>query len=100
MTAKEPEMGEMRQAFHSVVQMLRRSQGLTIDALAKKTGIDRTELAALERNPLHRPSPLTLHRLSKFFGLPDRKLAVLAGAIRDVPEGFRQHAARFAAESD
>jgi transcriptional regulator with XRE-family HTH domain len=100
MTAREPEELEIREAFHRVVQMLRRSRGLSIDDLAEKTEIDRTELVALERNPAYRPSPLTLHRLSEFFGLPDRKLAVLAGAIREVPEDLRQHAARFAAQSN
>lgn len=100
MTAREPEELEIREAFHRVVQMLRRSRGLSIDDLAEKTQIDRTELVALERNPAYRPSPLTLHRLSEFFGVPDRKLAVLAGAIREVPEDLRQHAARFAAQSN
>ena len=100
MTAREPEELEIREAFHRVVQMLRRSRGLTVDELAEKTKIDRTELVALERNPAYRPSPLTLHRLSEFFGVPDRKLAVLAGAIREVPEDLRQHAARFAAQSN
>ena len=100
MTAREPQAQELRQAFHRVVQMLRRSRGLTIDGLAAKTGIDPAELIALERNPAYRPSPLTLHRLSQFFDLPDRKLAVLAGAVRDVPEELRQQAAKFAAESD
>jgi transcriptional regulator with XRE-family HTH domain len=100
MTAREPEQQEMREAFHRVVQMLRRSRGLTIDQLAEKTKIDREELFALERNPAYRPSPLTLHRLSEFFDVPDRKLAVLAGAIREVPDDLREHAARFAAQSD
>jgi transcriptional regulator with XRE-family HTH domain len=100
MTAREPEEQEVREAFHRVVQMLRRSRGLTIDDLAEKTKIDRTELVALERNLAYRPSPLTLHRLSEFFEVPDRKLAVLAGAIREVPEDLRQHATRFAAQSN
>jgi transcriptional regulator with XRE-family HTH domain len=100
MTAREPEQQEIREAFHRVVQMLRRSRGLTIDELAEKTKIDRAELVALERSPAYRPSPLTLHRLSEFFNVPDRKLAVLAGAIREVPEDLRHRAARFAAQSD
>lgn len=100
MTAREPEAQEVREAFHRVVQMLRRSRGLTIDDLAAKTDIDRMELVALERNPAYRPSPLTLHRLSQFFGVPDRKLAVLAGAIREIPEELREQASRFAAQSD
>ncbi len=100
MTAREPEEQEVREAFHRVVQMLRRSRGLTIDALAEKTEIDRSELVALERNPGYRPSPLTLHRLSQFFEVPDRQLAVLAGAIRDVPDNLRLQAAKFAAQSE
>jgi ribosome-binding protein aMBF1 (putative translation factor) len=35
MTAKDPDLQEVREAFHQVVQMLRRSRGLTIDALAE-----------------------------------------------------------------
>jgi len=100
MTAREPEEQVVREAFHRVVQMLRRSRGLTIDQLAGKSGIDREELIALERTPAYRPSPLTLHRLSQFFGVPDRKLAVLAGAIREVPEDLRERAAQFAAQSN
>lgn len=100
MTAREPVAQEVREAFHRVVQMLRRSRGLTIDGLAEETGIDRAELMALERNPGYRPTPLTLHRLGKFFGVPDRKLAVLAGAIQEVPEGLREEASRFAAQSE
>jgi len=100
MTARDPEVQEVREAFHRVVQMLRRSRGLTIDRLAEKTGIDRTELVELERNPAYRPSPLTLHRLSQFFDVPNRELAVLAGAIQEVPEELRAQAARFAAQSD
>ena len=100
MTARDPEDQDIREAFHRVVQMLRRARGLTIDELAKHAGIDRDELVALERSPAYRPSPMTLHRLGQFFDVPDRKLAVLAGAIRDVPEEFRERASRFAAQSD
>jgi hypothetical protein len=54
----------------------------------------------LERNPEYRPSPLTLHRLSQFFDVPQQKLAVLAGAVREVPASLRDRASRFAAQSD
>jgi transcriptional regulator with XRE-family HTH domain len=100
MTAKDPEVQEVREAFHRVIQMLRRSRGLTVAGLAEKTGVDREELVALERNPGYRPSPLTLHRLATFFEVPSRMLAVLAGAIRDVPEGVRARAFAFAAQSE
>jgi len=38
MTAREPVAQEVREAFQRVVQMLRRSRGLTIDGLAEETG--------------------------------------------------------------
>jgi hypothetical protein len=41
-----------------------------------------------------------LHRLSRFFGIPQTKLALLAGAITDVPVAFCQQASSFAAKSD
>jgi transcriptional regulator with XRE-family HTH domain len=99
MTARDPEVREVREAFPRVIQMLRRSRGLTVAGLAEKTGVDCEELRALERVPGYRPSPLTLHRLGSFFRLPDRKLAVLAGAIQDVPDSLHERALAFAAES-
>ncbi len=62
--------------------------------------MDRQELAALERNPAYRPSPLTLYRLATFFGIPDRKLAMVAGAVRDMPPDVRERAFAFAAQSE
>jgi transcriptional regulator with XRE-family HTH domain len=100
MTAKAPEVSTLRQAFHLCMQMLRRKQRLTIDQLAAKTDVDRDELAAIERNPGYRPSPLTLHKLSQFYGIPHKRLLALAGAIKEVPQEFSEHASRFAAQSD
>lgn len=99
MTAQDPEAGEMRYAFHLVVQMLRRRRGLTIDDLAQQADIDRDELVAMERNAAYRPSPLTLHKLCKFYKLPEGPMLVLAGAVKDVPKGLSERASRFAAQS-
>jgi transcriptional regulator with XRE-family HTH domain len=100
MTAREPESEDVREAFPRVIQMLRRSRGFTIGMLSEKANIDKTELTALERTQAYRPTPLTLHRLSQFFDIPHRKLAVLAGAIKEASEGFREKAIQFAAQSD
>ena len=100
MTARDPEVGTLRYAFHLCMQMLRRKQKLTIDALAAKTDIDREELIAMERNPGYRPSPLTLHRLSRFYGIPEQRMLVLAGAVKDVPRSISEQASRFAAQSE
>lgn len=100
MTAKDPQVDGMRQAFHLVVQMLRRGRGLTVDKLARDADIDRDEIVAMERNNAYRPSPLTLHKLSKFYDIPERRMLVLAGAIKEAPQGFSETASRFAAQSE
>ena len=73
---------------------------MTPEQLARKLDTTPEEVAAMERNPAYRPSPLMLHRLSKFTGVPDRRLAELVGAIKRVGDDLRQEASRFAAQSD
>lgn len=100
MTAKDPEMGALQYAFHLLMQMLRRKEKLTVDELAAKADIDRDEVIAMERNPGYRPSPLTLHKLSRFYRIPERRILVLAGAVKDTPRDIREQASRFAAQSE
>ena len=90
----------IRFVFSEVIRGLRKAKGLGIDQLARKTGIDRAEVVALERDPGHRPSPLALYKLSRFYKIPQQKLAALAGAVREVPPGMEAEASRFAAQSD
>ena len=100
MTAKEPEDGVLRFMFKTLVQNLRREKALTIDELAKRTGIDRGELLAMERIDGYRPAPLSLHRLAEYYKIPARRIAELAGAIRHVPASVKEVASRFAAKSE
>ena len=100
MTAKDPDVGTVREAFHLFAQMLRRARGLTVERLAKEVDIDRGELSAMERNPNYRPTPLAIHKLSNFYRVPERRMLVLAGAVKDVPEDVVEQASRFAAQSE
>lgn len=100
MTAADPQVGTMRYAFHLLVQLLRRQHGLTVDALARKAGIERDEIVAMERNPGYKPTPLTIHKLSTHYGIPERRMLVLAGAITEVPDEFAEEVSQFAAESE
>jgi transcriptional regulator with XRE-family HTH domain len=99
MIGKDPDEGTLRYAFRVLVQDLRRKKGLTIEKLASKTGLETTELEAMERAPGYRPRPRTLHVLSDFYGVPTRRLAALVGTVREVPEDVRESASRFAAQS-
>lgn len=98
MTAQDARIGALGHAFVLCVRMLRRSRGLTVDQLAARSEIDRDEVVAMERNNAYRPSPLTLHRLSRFYGIPQRRLMALAGAVED--DDVVEHASRFAAQSE
>jgi transcriptional regulator with XRE-family HTH domain len=100
MKEKDPELETRRFVFRAVVQGLRRERGLKVDELAQKTGIDRDEVIAIERNTDYKPTPLTLYKLSRFFEIPQENLAILAGAILDIPQAFRREASNFAAKSE
>jgi transcriptional regulator with XRE-family HTH domain len=100
MSAADPSSGTVRYAFHLVLWNLRRDKRLTIDELSHRTEVDRDELLALERDPQSRPTPLTLHKLSEFYGVSPRRMAALAGAVREIPEDVRDRATRYAARSE
>ena len=99
-TAEDGEVERLRDVFREVVRNLRRERGLTVDQLAKKLEMDREEVVAMERNLGYRPPPATLSRLGEFYGIPVRRLAALAGAIREVPDAIKEEASRFAAQSE
>lgn len=99
MTAQDPEAGELRHAFQVFLHNLRKNKGLTYEALAKKSGIDRNEIMAMERVAGYRPSPLALRKLSQVYKIPGRRLAELAGAIQPSP-AILDSASRFAAKSE
>ena len=73
MTAQDPQMEALGYAFVLFVRMVRRRRGLTVDQLAAGSEIDRDEIVAMEWNNGYRPTPLTLHRLSQFYGIPQRR---------------------------
>jgi len=100
MVAGDPKAGKLRHAFQVAVRNLRKAKGLTTAQLAKRTGVDQDEIMAMERNAAYRPSPRALHKLSRFYDIPERRLAALAGAFREAPPDIVKSASRFAAQSE
>ena len=94
------EIGTMRLAFQEVARGLRKDKGLGISEFSKRLGIDREDVIAMERHPKYKPSPLVIHRLSKFHDIPQKKMAILAGAIKDMPHRMEEETSRFAAQSE
>lgn len=99
-TAKDPQAVTLRYAFQVLLRGLRRARGLTVDELARRSGIDRREITAVERNSAYRPAPATLEKLGTFYGIPEARLAALAGAFQEVPPEVRESASRLAAQSE
>lgn len=100
MTAADPEVNALRYTFHVFVRLLRRQSGFTVEDLAEKADIDREEVEALERVNGYRPSPLTIHKLSRFYGIPEERMLMLAGAVREVSPDLSREASRFAAKAE
>jgi transcriptional regulator with XRE-family HTH domain len=82
------------------VTNLRKAKGLTPNELAERLDVDVVEILAMERSESYRPSPLALHKLGEFYGIPTRHLAALAGAVREIPSDLEASASRFAAQSE
>lgn len=100
MTAEDPDMETLRYAFQTTVRNLRRSRMWTVEDLARRLGVDDTEILAMERYLGYRPTPLVIHKLSQLYGVVEQKLAALAGAFADIPSDIQQSASRFAAQSE
>ncbi len=97
---RDPDLETVRFAFREVIRKLRLAHGFTIQDAAARLETTATEVLLLEQNESYRPSPLLLHRISKLYQIPQRRLALLCGAIRDIPQNVREQASRFAAMSD
>lgn len=100
MLSEDEQHQTMRYVFREVVKGLRLKRGLEVDQFVKKAGIDKKDVLAIERNVNYLPTPLVLHKLSKFYGISHRKLAALAGVIKDISPEFRAEASTFAAKSE
>jgi len=98
----EPQVREntAHYAFRRFVQNARRKNGLTLEQASKKLDIDSAELQRMECDSSYRPAPLTLHKLSQFYGINQERLAALAGAIKEVPPELMVRASKFAEQSE
>ncbi len=95
----EDTTGPGRIPFAQFLQLLRRRHGYTLDELARKTGIERTALALMERGS-SAPEPVVVDHLSNFYNIPLPQLLRVAGLVHDQDGGFEEHASRFAAQSE
>ena len=88
-----------RHAFGSLVQLLRRSKGLSVEQLADASRVDPAEIISIERDPKHSPRPRTVYQLAAFLKLPERQLVRLSNLTTAHGTELRDAAIRFAAHS-
>lgn len=88
-----------RESFGTLISLLRRSKNMTVCVLAQKAKIDEVDLQKIEENFSFSPSPRTVHQLATFFGVPEAKLAILAGITKSISPEIEQEGFRFAANA-
>jgi transcriptional regulator with XRE-family HTH domain len=88
-----------RVAFGSLVEYMRRKQGLSMEKLAEEAEVDLAEVISIERDAHHRPEPRTVYQIARRFKLPNKPLLQLSGNTIARDPGVMEHALRFAARS-
>lgn len=88
-----------RLALGRFINLMRRDQGLSIEALAQKADIEIGELLSLENNATHLPDVRTLYQLSEIFGVSQEKLMGLSGLTHANNDDYVEEAVRYAAKS-
>jgi transcriptional regulator with XRE-family HTH domain len=85
--ASEPQLGDrLRQS--------RTTQGLSLRAVERESGINSGYLSQLERNEIANPTPSVLQRVAKAYGEPFGVLMQWAGYVEDDPQGVSPNAKR------
>lgn len=86
-------------AFGTLIQLMRREKGLTVEQLAERARVGVAEVVGIERDPRHKPRPRSVYQLADFFGLPQRALLKLSNVTEVHDEPLREAAYHFAANS-
>lgn len=90
----------LRSAFGTLIRQLRKSEGLSIEDLAKRIIIEEAEIRNIEHDPHYQPRPRTIHNLANHFKINPRELMKLSGAAKTVDDKLKTEALKFAAMSD
>jgi len=91
---------ENRIAFGRFINLMRRQEGYSIEALADKAEVDARELLVIEDDVHYVPGPRTVFKLAQMFGVSQPRLMQLAGLTAANDAGLREEAVRFAARSE
>ena len=90
---------DLHEGLSALLRLLRRRDNLSYELLAQAARVDADEIKAIENDPSFTAGPRTIYQLERYFKLPKRSLAKLAGMTRHQSSDFREEVMRFAAHS-
>src|SRR5687768_4926854 len=77
-TSGAPNIIPLRSAFARLIQLARRERNLSCEQFAARVDVDLAELVGIEMEEHYTPALRTVHQISNFLGIPDKKLLALA----------------------
>lgn len=89
-----------RAAFARLVQLARRSRGMSPEMLAQTADIELAEVVSIEQCEEQSPEPRTVFKLAQVLKLPETPLMELAGLVHRHSAKLDTAAVRFAARSE
>jgi transcriptional regulator with XRE-family HTH domain len=99
-TFDEQAANEARLAFGTLVDLLRRRNGMSLEKLACDANLELGEIVRIESDFHYRPEPRTVYQLAKVFSLPVKPLMQLSGNTVSKDAELQREAVRFAARSE
>jgi len=87
-------------ALGRLINLLRRRDGLSLDAVAEKAQVDLAELLRIEREEHYKPRPRTIVQLANLFGVPADQLSKIAGLKIAEDPTLERATLKFAAHSE
>jgi transcriptional regulator with XRE-family HTH domain len=94
-----PGVSSIRPVFGRLIELARMDQGLTVEELAERAGVDLAALIEIENDDRAVPEARTVDQLAQALHLPQAKLMELAGLATPRPE-ISHAALKFAARSE
>jgi HTH-type transcriptional regulator, competence development regulator len=87
-------------AFTKLLELQRRSLGLSLEDLAERAGVDMVQIIAIARGDGGTAEAQIIRRLAQVLLLPEERLLALAGQGEPTQTNLQEAAARFAARSE
>lgn len=89
----------IRVSFGILMHKLRLSKNLKLEQLANKVDVELAELFNIENESEYKPSLRTINQLAKYYDLPYKILAQIAGVVKNPDKNLANDMIRYAANS-